>query len=33
MRVGVIGTGHVGLVAAASFAEIGHHVVGADADR
>ena len=32
MRVGVIGTGHVGLVAAATFAEIGHHVVGADAD-
>jgi UDPglucose 6-dehydrogenase len=32
VRVGVIGTGHVGLVAAASFAEIGHHVVGADAD-
>jgi UDPglucose 6-dehydrogenase len=32
VRVGVIGTGHVGLVAAATFAEIGHHVVGADAD-
>jgi UDPglucose 6-dehydrogenase len=32
VRVGVIGTGHVGLVAAVSFAEIGHHVVGVDAD-
>jgi UDPglucose 6-dehydrogenase len=32
MRVAVIGTGHVGLVAAVSFAEIGHRVVGTDAD-
>ena len=32
MRVGVVGTGHVGLVAAASMAEIGHEVVGTDAD-
>lgn len=32
MRVGVIGTGHVGLVAAACFAEIGHEVVATDRD-
>jgi UDPglucose 6-dehydrogenase len=32
MRVGVIGCGHVGLVAAATFAELGHRVVGTDAD-
>src|SRR5512134_1759977 len=33
MRVGVVGTGHVGLVAAVTFAEMGHRVVGTDADR
>jgi len=33
MRVGVIGTGHVGLITCASFAAIGHDVVGTDADR
>ena len=32
MRVGVIGCGHVGLVAAAALAELGHRVVGTDAD-
>lgn len=32
MRVAVIGTGHVGLISCVSFAEIGHHVVGTDAD-
>jgi UDPglucose 6-dehydrogenase len=33
MRIAVIGTGHVGLVAAASFAEIGHDVVATDVDQ
>jgi UDPglucose 6-dehydrogenase len=33
MRVGVIGTGHVGLVTAACFAELGHEVVGMDDDE
>lgn len=33
MRIGVVGLGHVGLVTAACLAEIGHHVVGTDADR
>jgi UDPglucose 6-dehydrogenase len=33
MNVGVIGTGHVGLVAAVSFAEMGHRVVGVDANQ
>ena len=32
MRVGVIGTGHVGLVTCASLASVGHHVVGTDSD-
>jgi UDPglucose 6-dehydrogenase len=33
MRVAVIGTGHVGLVTAATMASIGHDVVGIDDDR
>jgi UDPglucose 6-dehydrogenase len=33
MRVGVIGTGHVGLITCASFAAVGHDVIGTDADR
>lgn len=32
MRIGVIGTGHIGLTASVSFAEIGHRVVGTDSD-
>jgi UDPglucose 6-dehydrogenase len=32
MRVGVIGTGHVGLVTCGTLAELGHQVVGADED-
>jgi UDPglucose 6-dehydrogenase len=33
MRVGIIGTGHVGLIACVSFAELGHEVVGTDSDQ
>ena len=33
MRVGVIGTGHVGLVTCVALAEIGHDVVGVDRDQ
>jgi UDPglucose 6-dehydrogenase len=33
MRVGVVGTGHVGLVTCGSLAALGHQVVGMDADR
>jgi UDPglucose 6-dehydrogenase len=33
MRVGVVGTGHVGLVTCASLASVGHEVVGCDADE
>jgi UDPglucose 6-dehydrogenase len=33
MKVGVIGVGHVGLVTAACFAELGHDVVGMDDDE
>jgi UDPglucose 6-dehydrogenase len=32
MRVGVVGTGHVGAVTCASLASLGHHVVGTDQD-
>ncbi|MGH2791283.1 MAG: UDP-glucose dehydrogenase family protein [Actinomycetota bacterium] len=32
MRIGVVGTGHVGLVTCASLASLGHDVVGADSD-
>jgi UDPglucose 6-dehydrogenase len=32
MKVGIIGTGHVGLIACVSFAELGHQVVGTDSD-
>jgi UDPglucose 6-dehydrogenase len=32
MKVGVIGTGHVGLITSTSLAALGHTVVGADAD-
>jgi UDPglucose 6-dehydrogenase len=33
MRVAVIGTGHVGLITCVSLAEVGHQVVGVDADE
>ncbi len=33
MRVGVIGTGHVGLVTCATLASMGHEVVGTDSDE
>ena len=33
MRVRVIGTGHVRIMTCASFAAVGHDVVGTDADR
>src|SRR4051812_17247385 len=32
MRIGVIGTGHVGLVTCATLAHAGHDVVGVDED-
>ena len=32
MRIGVIGTGHVGLITCVSFAHMGHDVVGTDTD-
>jgi UDPglucose 6-dehydrogenase len=32
MRIGVVGTGHVGLVTCASLAKAGHEVVGSDVD-
>jgi UDPglucose 6-dehydrogenase len=33
MKVGVMGTGHVGLIACVSLAEIGHQVLGTDSDE
>ncbi|HET7482818.1 MAG TPA: UDP-glucose/GDP-mannose dehydrogenase family protein [Actinomycetota bacterium] len=33
MRIGVIGTGHVGLVTCATLSALGHEVVGNDSDR
>ncbi len=33
MRIAMIGSGYVGLVSGACFADFGHHVVCVDTDR
>ena len=33
MRIGIVGTGYVGLVTAVCFAKLGHSVVAMDKDR
>ena len=32
MKVGILGTGHVGLITCVTLASVGHDVVGVDAD-